>query len=196
MQLNHKSPIVPQATLFVGGTRSGKSTLALRYAESLGEKGLYIATAPALNSEHMDEETKERVLAHQAERGAHWQTWEADTIDLLHAPLQNAHIVLLDCLTLWLSNALEQASQHSDMHAYMDSAMQRLEHFISHCPLPLVIVSSEVGQGIVPMSALARKFRDLHGTLNQRVARLCPRVLFVSCGLALALKGDVPAALQ
>ncbi len=171
--------------LFVGGTRSGKSALAQRCAESLGQRCLYVATAC---SQNIDDEMQERIATHQALRGKAWQTWEAKEIgkrsgcDFSNIPMQDVDAILIDCLTLWLSAQLLEGQN-------IEHKVQALEQYITQCPLPLLMVSSEVGQGIVPTSTLAREFRDWHGMLNQRVAQVCDTVTLVSCGLPLLLKG-------
>ncbi len=185
--------------LFVGGTRSGKSGLGQQHAESLGERRLYVATACASplsakdshdlpEQAEKDAEMQKRIKAHQDARKFGWQTFEAYGRDFSDIPTKDVDVVLIDCLTLWLSAQLFEDKN-------VEHALQNLERFIQNCPLPLIMISSEVGQGIVPMGALSREFRDWHGLLNQRVARLCETVLLVSCGLPLALKGKVPYSL-
>ncbi len=179
--------------LFVGGTRSGKSALALRWAQAQvvakpQAKKVFIATSRAEDAEMQD-----RIALHKAERGMTWQSVDVPLLDI--AVLENiqktADILIIDCLSLWLSNA---------MHAVDDDAallerMQSLVGFVQRSTVPMALVTSEVGQGIVPMHALARRYRDMHGLLNQHVAAVCSNVLLVSCALPLALKGMVPSEL-
>lgn len=166
-------------TLVLGGVRSGKS----RHAESLcrasGGSRIYIATAKAL-----DREMAERIAAHRAMRGADgWQTVEEqhDLAGALIRELAPDAIVLVDCLTLWLTNRMLA-------DADMDSEMDRLADMLLHRRGPLVMVSNETGLGIVPDNSLARSFGDMQGRLNQRIAALCTHVTFLAAGLPLVLK--------
>jgi adenosylcobinamide kinase/adenosylcobinamide-phosphate guanylyltransferase len=165
-------------TLILGGARSGKS----RYAEALLAKAnprTYLATA-----EPGDAEMAERIRRHRDERGSAWATREAP-IELPAAIRAETGALLVDCLTLWLSNLM---AQNRDI----ESAAEQLCGAIRRPGGPVVLVSNEVGLGIVPDNALARAFRDHAGRLNQRVAAIADRVLFVAAGLPLALKGDLP----
>jgi len=164
-------------TLVLGGARSGKS----RYAESLiaasPRPWVYIATAEA-----RDDEMAARIAEHKARRAAGWQTIEAphEVPEALRAAPQDA-AVLVDCLTLWLSNL---------MHARfdIDKMTTHLEEALASRAGATVLVANEVGLGIVPDNALAREFRDRQGTLNQLVARAADRVVFMTAGLPLTLK--------
>ncbi len=181
-----------QASLFVGGTRSGKSALALRHAALLYthapqndvKKPVFIATAKAY-----DQEMQARIDAHKQERKEQKIPWHCVELPLLSMQkLENiqkeASVILVDCLSLWLSNAME----HLDDTEILTQT-QLLSAWALQCPVPLVMVTSEVGQGMVPMHALARRYRDAHGLLNQNMAQSCAHVFLVSCGLPLALKG-------
>lgn len=160
-------------TLVLGGARSGKSA----YAESLfGAGGVYIATAQVL-----DAEMKERVTLHQSRRGQNWQTVEAP-IDLAQALCDHQGPALVDCLTLWTSNLL---LGERDAGQEIDGVIEALGKRKGDC----VLVANEVGLGIVPDNALARRFRDLAGIVNQKVAAAADRVVFVAAGLPLVLKG-------
>jgi adenosylcobinamide kinase/adenosylcobinamide-phosphate guanylyltransferase len=165
-------------TLVLGGACSGKS----RYAEGLvtaqPHPWIYIATAEA-----HDDEMAARIAAHQARRAAGWQTIEAPhelPEALRDAPEEAA--VLVDCLTLWLSNV---------MHAKfdIDEITQRLEEALRARAGTTVLVSNEVGLSIVPDNALARSFRDAQGLLNQRLASVADPVVFMIAGLPLTVKG-------
>ncbi len=166
------------STLVLGGARSGKST----YAEGLsaGHEGplVYIATAEAY-----DGEMTTRIAAHVARRGEAWRTVETpialtDAIAEAGGP---GHFLLVDCLTLWLTNLILGEHDVADHTT-------RLLDAIAACEAKLVLVSNEVGLGIVPENALARRFRDEAGILNQKVAAAVDSVVLVSAGLPLTLK--------
>lgn len=162
-------------TLVLGGARSGKSA----YAESLlADGGIYIATAEVL-----DGEMKDRVDAHIRRRGPVWETVEAP-YDLALALKRDGKPVLVDCLTLWTSNLMLQGR---DAVAELDEVIAVLKARRS----PSVLVSNEVGLGIVPDNALARRFRDQAGLVNQKIAAISDRVAFVAAGLPMALKGSL-----
>jgi adenosylcobinamide kinase / adenosylcobinamide-phosphate guanylyltransferase len=169
----------PKLTLVLGGARSGKS----RYAESLIAKlpppWLYVATAEA-----GDAEMAERIAAHCARRGPQWQTIEAPRH--LAAALQKsaAMPVLVDCLTLWLSNLMLAEFD-------IDAETAHLERAVAAATAPVVLVSNEVGSGIVPDHPLGRRFRDAQGILNQRIAAFADRVVLMVAGLPLAVKGSL-----
>lgn len=166
-------------TLVLGGARSGKST----YAESLmaGGAALYLATGQAF-----DAEMAARIRAHVARRGPSWTTVEEplDLPGVLAGALDPARPVLVDCLTLWLSNLMFAERD-------IDAETQRLCAVLAAPAGPVVLVSNEVGMGLVPETPLGRAFRDHQGRLNQRVAQVCARVVFVAAGLPLILK-DTP----
>jgi len=169
----------PKLTLVLGGTRSGKS----RYAESLiaatPPPWVYVATAQAL-----DAEMAERIARHRKRRGDGWHTIEEphDLEDAIDAAPAGA-AVLVDCLTLWLTNRMLTA-------AAMEVAAGRLEAALARRNGLTVLVSNEVGAGIVPDNALARRFTDLQGRLNQRLAACADRVVLVVAGLPLIVKGQ------
>jgi adenosylcobinamide kinase / adenosylcobinamide-phosphate guanylyltransferase len=168
-------------TLVLGGARSGKS----RFAETLavGEKH-YIATAQAF-----DDEMRERIAAHQAQRGGGWVTHEAvvELPEMLTQVMADGRFVLVDCLTLWLSNVM-LADQ--DWRGDLEALLTRLRAALG----TVVLVSNEVGMGLVPETPLGRAFRDAQGIVNSRVAEVADSVVFVVAGLPLALKGSVPTA--
>ena len=167
------------ATLILGGARSGKSRYAQKLAESLRPRRVFVATAEAL-----DEEMKDRISRHVADRGASWRTIEAplEINDCIRETASDGCVVLVDCLTLWLSNL---------MHASLDvdSKIAELAETLTEQTTPLILVSNEVGMGIVPESPLGREFRDAQGRLNQTIAAVCDEVVFIAAGLPLSLKG-------
>lgn len=168
--------------LVLGGARSGKSRFAERLIEDTGLAACYIATAEAL-----DEEMAERIRQHRQRRGDAWKTVEeplhlADALDNAMSP---GSAILVDCLTMWLANVM--ASGHSP-----ERDIDGLLHVLGKATGHVVLVSNEVGMGIVPENALARKFRDEAGVMHQRIGAIAGRVIFVAAGLPLVLKGSPP----
>jgi adenosylcobinamide kinase/adenosylcobinamide-phosphate guanylyltransferase len=165
-------------TLVLGGARSGKSRYAERLITALPPPWIYAGTGQAL-----DAEMAERIAAHRARRGAGWTTVEAplDLVAILAAHASTP--ILVDCLTLWLSNLMMA-------DAMIEAELDRLELALAEATAPVVLVANEVGSGIVPDNALARRFRDLQGWLNQRIAAQADRVVLVVAGLPLVVKGS------
>jgi adenosylcobinamide kinase/adenosylcobinamide-phosphate guanylyltransferase len=170
-----------------GGVRSGKSRFALARAQQLGKRRAFVATAEAA-----DEEMRQRIDAHRRERDASFTTIEAplaivDALETLAATEPAYDVVVLDCLTLWLSNLLMQEQKPSG-----SAAETEIERFIAHAaagwPFDLVAVTNEVGLGLVPPSELGRRFRDLAGGLHQRLASEADEVYLGAMGLLLQLK--------
>lgn len=172
------TPLPPfTRALILGGARSGKSARAeaLTLAAAAGGNAVYLAT-----SEAGDAEMKARIAEHRARRGSEWTTKEAP-LALVEALAEEKRPVLVDCLTLWLSNL---------MQAGRDVAREgdRLAEAVAGHASPLVLVSNEVGMGIVPDNALTRAFRDHAGRLHQKIAAVSDRVELVVAGLPLVLK--------
>ena len=168
--------------LYLGGAKSGKTRLALARTESYPPPRVYLATAEAL-----DDEMVQRIRNHQAERGPDWSTVESPLEpDLAIAAIGDACSVMLDCITLWLSNLMGQMEEID--FSYVLSRIDRLADLANKHGGPVIVVSNEVGGGIVPMNALARKFRDLAGAANQRLAARADEVYLAVAGLALKLK--------
>jgi adenosylcobinamide kinase / adenosylcobinamide-phosphate guanylyltransferase len=173
---------VHRRVLVMGGARSGKSRTAQEIAEASSAKLIYIATAQAF-----DGEMRERIARHRSERDSPWRTRE-EPLDLAAAiRLETGpdRIVLVDCLTLWLSNMM-LAERHLDQEA------EHLLQAVSDATGPLILVSNEVGHGIVPATPLGRAFRDEQGRLNQRMAAACDAVVFVAAGCSRLLKPAPP----
>lgn len=168
-------------TLVLGGARSGKSAYAETLVVKDGGRRIYLATAQAF-----DDEMAARIAAHRDRRDAGWRTVE-EPLDLAGA-LAGADaadtVVLVDCLTLWLSNLMAAERDVAAEVGALTAGFARLRGRV-------VLVANEVGLGIVPDNALARAFRDLHGTMNQAVAAAADRVVFVAAGLPMVLKGGV-----
>ncbi len=166
-------------TLVLGGAGSGKSRFAETLASPFATRG-YIATAQAL-----DEEMRARIARHRLDRGERWTTREAP-LNLVAAVDGAAEaVILIDCLTLWISNLMHAGRDVGSEVDLLCAALQRRAE-------PTVVVSNEVGQGIVPDNALARRFRDAQGLANQRLAEIADSVVMVMAGLPLVLKGGSP----
>jgi adenosylcobinamide kinase/adenosylcobinamide-phosphate guanylyltransferase len=170
-------PEAGSLTLVVGGARSGKSAHAERLVTAAPAPWTYVATAEAL-----DAEMAGRIASHRARRGEGWTTVEAslELAETMHT-MPSGRPVLVDCLTVWLSNQMLAGRD-------ADAASDGLTDVLSSRQGPWVVVSNEVGLGIVPDNALAREFRDLAGRLNQRVAAVADHVWFVVAGLPLKVK--------
>ncbi len=187
----------PKIIFVTGGARSGKSSFALNEASRTKGQKAYIATAEAL-----DEEMNLRIEKHKRDRGNDWDTYEEPlNISDLLSKLDNRYgAVVLDCLTLWLSNILLRTQNTDDR---TQTTKKNIKNFIkglnqfkkSSVCVPgsefcvLYIVSNEVGMGIVPDNELAREFRDFAGYLNQKVAELADEVYLVTSGIPLKIKG-------
>lgn len=167
----------PSLTFLLGGARSGKSAHAELLATALPAPWAYIATAEAY-----DEEMRERIAQHRERRGEGWQTVDAP-LDLAGAleAVPAGQPVLVDCLTLWLTNHM--LAEHD-----IEAECKRLGSVLSRPRGPWFVVSNEVGLGIVPENALARRFRDAAGRLNQQVAAEADAVLMMVAGLPLKVK--------
>jgi adenosylcobinamide kinase/adenosylcobinamide-phosphate guanylyltransferase len=176
--------VTKQIILVTGGARSGKSQYAEQRAEELGARRLYIATAEA-----KDEEMAQRIAEHKKRRGNDWATVE-EPVELSSALLaQRGRIdcALVDCLTIWLSNLL--------LHRDAEVAGDKVENLLVTLPgldFHLVLVTNEVGWGIVPDNRLARQFRDLAGWANQRIAAAANEVVLTVAGIPMILKKTTP----
>ncbi len=168
--------------LILGGARSGKSALAERLACDTGMPVLYVATARA-----EDQEMTRRIALHRQRRPAAWETREEPLrlASLLQREAEHGRCILVDCLTLWLSNLLL-----AEDTALLEREREALVQLVPTLPGELIMVSNEVGLGIVPMGALARRFQDEAGWLHQMLADRCERVVFTIAGLPQILKGE------
>jgi adenosylcobinamide kinase / adenosylcobinamide-phosphate guanylyltransferase len=169
-----------EIVLITGGARSGKSRYAEQRAAEMGAQPLYMATAEA-----KDEEMAQRIAEHQKRRGAQWRTVE-EPLELAEALLaQRGKIdcALVDCLTLWISNLL---IRHDDKYA--SEKVEELIEKLAQLDFHVVLVTNEVGWGIVPDNPLARKFRDLAGWTNQRVAHIATEVILMVAGMPMIAK--------
>lgn len=167
-----------RTTLVLGGARSGKSRLAEKLAHETGLRKIYVATGAA-----HDDEMASRIAAHKDQRGPSWHTVEEqlDLVSVLQGECGADRVVLVDCLTLWLSNLM-----FADKDVVAETA--QLRSVLKDLRGPCVFVSNEVGMGIVPENRLSRSFRDAQGRLNQDMAQECHQVVFVAAGLPLLLK--------
>ncbi|WP_068001187.1 bifunctional adenosylcobinamide kinase/adenosylcobinamide-phosphate guanylyltransferase [Pseudovibrio axinellae] len=177
----HSKDLCTRHCLVTGGARSGKSAYAEKLVLRSGRRATYIATGQAF-----DLEMEERITLHQTQRGSDWDTIE-EPLELVSALERCAgaeRAILVDCLTLWLSNL---------MHAERDwtRELEKLQLVLAQLRCPVVFVGNEVGMGIVPDNAMARAFRDEAGRLNQRIGELCHFVMFVAAGQPLQLKPAV-----
>jgi len=164
-------------TFVLGGARSGKSRYAEGLVAALPPPWLYVATAEA-----GDHEMAARIRAHRSRRGPSWRTIEAPRDLPAALAACEGMPVLIDCLTLWLSN-------HLLANADIDQETERLERALAEAAAPIVLVANEVGSGIVPDHPLGRKFRDLQGFLNQRIGARADRVVLMVAGLPVAVMG-------
>ncbi|GAA0770308.1 bifunctional adenosylcobinamide kinase/adenosylcobinamide-phosphate guanylyltransferase [Roseibium denhamense] len=167
-----------RSTLVFGGARSGKSTFAEHLAVKSGLEKVYVATGAAFDTEMAD-----RIAMHKDQRGPAWVTIEEqlDIAGVLAREVQPERIILLDCLTLWLSNLMFAGKDIAQETARLIEAVRSLQS-------PCIFVSNEVGMGIVPENRLSRSFRDEQGRLNQTMAECCDQVVFVAAGQPLLLK--------
>jgi len=164
------------STLVLGGARSGKSAFAESLFHGVSNRA-YLATATA-----HDDEMHERIRRHQADRGLDWTTIEEPVEILSRLAADDEIPVLVDCLTLWLTNLFMAGRD-------IAAELSRLASFLSTTKRSIVLVSNEIGLGLVPETKLGRDFRDAQGRLNQIIAASVPRVVFVAAGLPLYLKG-------
>lgn len=167
-------------SLVIGGAASGKSAFAERLVTAAPGPWLYVATAEAY-----DAEMQAKIQAHRAARGPAWMTEECPLDPERALRKVTDGTVLIDCLTLWLSNLLLSGAD-------LVAAETRLTQAIDACPAPIVAVTNETGMGVVPDTPLGRRFRNAQGALNQRLAARAGLVVTVIAGLPLTLKGRMP----
>ncbi|AFJ46595.1 bifunctional adenosylcobinamide kinase/adenosylcobinamide-phosphate guanylyltransferase [Shimwellia blattae] len=180
-------------TLITGGARSGKSGHAEQLAAAAGEKVLYIAT-----SQVCDEEMAERVAHHRASRPAHWRTVECwrDLASVITPENDPEEVILLECITTLISNLLfevtgetpESEWDYAAIEQFIGQQIDTLLAACARCPSPVLLVTNEVGMGIVPENRLARHFRDMAGRVNQRLAAAAQDVWLVVSGIGVKIK--------
>ncbi len=175
--------------LVTGGCRSGKSRYAQKLVEFLRPGGLYLATAEAF-----DREMQKRIDKHRQERGKNWFALEPGIKNLPSLAGRvggldvNGRGLLFDCLTLWCSGMMESGLDEASILTALDGLLDSL----SRLPCPVVMVTNELGSGLVPESSLARTFRDLAGAANQKAAARADIVVLMVCGIPVAIKGKLP----
>jgi adenosylcobinamide kinase/adenosylcobinamide-phosphate guanylyltransferase len=169
-------------TFITGGCRSGKSRYALDYADRHYSKKIYLATCEAL-----DEEMAQRIEHHKKMRGREWGTIEEpiEIVDQIRLHGDEVEVILLDCLTLWLSNLLTKWD--NDLRIIKET--EKLIDTMRQSRSSFLIVSNEVGMGIVPADPLSRRFRDLSGTANQKIAEAADTAILMVSGIPIFLKG-------
>ncbi|BCL60833.1 adenosylcobinamide kinase/adenosylcobinamide phosphate guanyltransferase [Desulfomarina profundi] len=172
--------------LITGGARSGKSSYALEVSEKKSHSRIFIATCPSI-----DQEMSDRVTRHREERqGRGWQTIEEEIelAALFPEKVQDAGVVLIDCVTLWVNNILYNYGEEKVDDFVIKNLCLKWLLAMENFPGTVICVTNEVGLGVVPENRLARKYRDLVGTCNQLIGRKADEVVLVSCGVPLKIK--------
>jgi len=186
MKVSQRTEEMGKILLITGGCRSGKSAFALRYAEKNYDRKIYLATAEAL-----DGEMRERIEKHRQKRGPAWRTLEEplEIEKVFESYGESADVILLDCVTLWISNLM---MKNLDADKILSHAEKALDSIIAS-PSDVILVSNEVGWGIVPENKLARDFRDIAGRVNQKIASAAESVIILVSGIPMCIKGDLNA---
>ncbi|MBW1675467.1 MAG: bifunctional adenosylcobinamide kinase/adenosylcobinamide-phosphate guanylyltransferase [Deltaproteobacteria bacterium] len=171
-----------EIVFITGGCRSGKSKFALAFADRHFERKVFMATCCV-----QDEEMRQRIKEHQKARGSDWQTVEVSTAlsEAVASHSRHADVILIDCLTLWVSNLLADGASQEQILVRTDALTQAIEE----ATCSVILVSNEVGTGIVPENALARRFRDVAGLVNQKVAACADSVVWMVAGIPVFVKG-------
>ena len=170
--------------LITGGARSGKSSFAEKLASTLGKDVLFLATAEA-----MDKEMADRIKKHKSKRSSTWKTVEEPiNINILNKFKNFEGAVILDCITLWLSNMIHKFGIEGAEDRILGD-IRTLLKTVKTSKFTLILVSNELGLGIVPKNRLGREFRDIAGKCNQLIARMADEVYFMISGIELKIKG-------
>ena len=179
-------PANRKTILLLGGARSGKSTLAQELARQLGNKVLFVATG-----EPLDEEMKVRIEEHKKNRPKNWRTLEAshNIGKTLRKKIGDAEVIIIDCLTLLVSNLMKNDPDYPEAEKQVMSEINEIISTMKSSPAHFIIVSNEVGLGLVPNNKLGRTYRDLLGKTNQLIAQYTDTVYFMTAGIPLKLKG-------
>lgn len=172
-----------ESVFVFGGCRSGKSRYALGFAEEAVGKKYFIATL-----QPGDDEMKERIRRHKEERGESWKTIEEplQIPDAVREASKSADCIVVDCLTLWISNMMMAEYTEEEIRAQADDLCTS----IAGCTCSIILVSNEVGTGVVPESRLGRDFRDYTGMINQKIASVCEKVVLMKAGIPIVIKGQ------
>jgi adenosylcobinamide kinase / adenosylcobinamide-phosphate guanylyltransferase len=174
-----KQMAMNRIVLVGGGVRSGKSRFALAYARGLGSRRVFVATAEA-----GDAEMGERILRHREERGPDFITIEESVkLSRVLAETHDVDVVVVDCLTLWVANLLARGEPAAEIEGRVDDLLATL----AHRPFHVILVSNEVGLGVVPESALGRLFRDIVGRVHQQIAAKADEVYLAAMGMVIRL---------
>lgn len=178
-----KNSVQPVKLLVIGGCRSGKSRFAEQWAEVRFGKRYLVATLEDTG----DEEMRRRIDKHKKNRGNSWKTLEEslDLVGVLENHEHEAEVFLIDCLTLWLTNLIMGGMGDGDVEDQVNVLCRK----VRESKTSIVLVANEIGLGVVPESALGRRFRDLAGWTNQQIAAVCDQVVMVAAGLPIRLKG-------
>jgi adenosylcobinamide kinase/adenosylcobinamide-phosphate guanylyltransferase len=167
-----------------GGCRSGKSRFAIEFADSHFEEKIFVATCKA-----QDQEMRKRIKEHQRTRGSEWETVEVPTAlaEAVATHASKCDVILIDCLTLWTNNLLAEGGSQEEILTHTDALIQAIDE--ARCSV--ILVSNEVGCGIVPENELARRFRDIEGLVNQKVAACADTVVWMVAGIPVPIKGSI-----
>jgi len=184
-------PKKPKIVFITGGVRSGKSSFAEKLARNLGQKIAFIATAQSL-----DKEMEDRIAQHRANRPVHWETYEepyqvAQVIQKVREKTE-VEVILLDCLALLVSNLMQNYQQDSSNNGLAEKIIWKINEITSEatqCSATVIIVSNEVGLGLVPANPMGRFFRDILGKANQIIASSSDEVYLMVAGIPLLIKG-------
>jgi len=181
--------IKPKLILITGGVRSGKSLFAESFAEKLGGEISFVATAQAL-----DEEMAERIKQHRTNRPFQWKTYEEpyQVAQVIQKVGEKTEVILLDCLALLVSNFMQDYQEGIPNQSLADSIIGKINEITSEalqCPVTVIIVSNEVGLGLVPVNPMGRFFRDILGKANQIIASSSDQVYLMVAGIPLLIKG-------
>jgi len=172
---------VKEKTLVIGGCRSGKSRHALYLSEQVPGQKIFIATCMP-----QDKEMEQRVLLHRQQRSSVWKTLEVPLLipETINKHSLKGNVILIDCLTLWINNLIMDDEDPTKI----DIQIRKLTQSIKKAKCPVILVSNEVGTGIVPENRLARLFRDITGFVNQKVAACVDQVIWMVAGIPLKIK--------
>lgn len=184
--MKHKRPKI---VLITGGVRSGKSSFAEKLAGNIGRKVTFIATAQAL-----DEEMTDRIAQHRANRPVHWETYEEPykVARVIQRVGQKTEVILIDCLTVLVSNLMQDYREDTSNNNLTKNIIKQIKEIVREslkCSATVIIVSNEVGLGLVPANPMGRFFRDILGQTNQIIGADADRVYFMTAGIPFLIKG-------